>query len=208
MISDGEKRANNGGLVVVLIILVAIIIGLLIGVLVLYINRGENEPTNEETKTASTMTTDEDRAAFEDYINRFNEVSAKANALYNRESVLASEILDVYGPTIDYYLSRNDYSNAQTFILLRTDDLMKYNYKKEAMDTLTSIDYSFFPKAIQNRYYHRIVSIANGLGEDEVASKYQKLANDTEAAVEEAKRQSREWQEVFNAPIKEEDDKR
>ncbi len=208
MVNDGEKRADNGGLIVVLFILVTIIIGLIICVLLLHINKGKNEPTNEETKIASTMTTDEDKIAFEDYINRFNEVSVRANTLYDRGSVLANEILDVYGPTIDYYLSRNDYSNAQTFILMRTDDLMKYNYKKEAMDTLINIDYSFFPKAIQNRYYHRIVSIANGLGEDEVVSKYQKLANDTEAAVEEAKRQSQEWQEVFNAPIKDEDDKR
>ena len=204
---ESEKNSNVR-LVIVLIVLILVIIGLVVGIVLVRINSDNSGRSDDDGRVDYSMTTEEEKAEFDEYMNRYDAVMAKADELYSHESVSADEILELYGPTIDYYLGKQDYTSAQTFVLMRNSNLIKRGYDREAMDALIAIDYSFFPENLQNRYYYRIISIAERLGEDEIASKYHELADATEAAVEKAREEAIEWEKRMNAPVSEEDDKR
>ncbi|MBR2994610.1 hypothetical protein IKF32_01700 [Candidatus Saccharibacteria bacterium] len=194
---DGQKNtSNNVGLITVLVILVLVIVGLVVGIVLVKNNTGGGEePQEEEVWTDSTEMTEEEKMKHDQFIATYNEIAKKAEELYSHESVSAEEIMNLYTPTIKAYLDKGDFADAQTFILLRNENLIDRNYKKEALDALTSIDYSIFPEVMQNRYYNRIIKLASELNETDVVNKYQVLADKTKAAAEEASKASAEWAE-------------
>ena len=107
--------------------------------------------------------------------------------------------MNLYNPVINTYLGEGDFASAQTFILLRNDNLISRDFKKEALDALLAIDYNIFPEVIQNRYYNKIINLAKELNEKDIEEKYQVLADKTKAAVEAASRASAEWAEKMQS---------
>ena len=195
-------KAKNTGLVLVLVFLIVIIIGLIVGIVfVRNDNNGgdEEEPQTEEIWTDSSDVSDEEKAKHDRFISIYNDVAKKAEELYSHDKVSADEIMNLYNPVINTYLGEGDFASAQTFILLRNDNLISRGFKKEALDALLAIDYNIFPEVIQNRYYNKIINLAKELNEKDIEEKYQVLADKTKAAVEAASRASAEWAEKMQS---------
>ena len=195
-------KAKNTGLVLVLVFMIMIIVGLIIGIVfVRNDNNGgdEEEPQTEEIWTDSSDVSDEEKAKHYRFIAIYNDVAKKAEELYSHGKVSADEIMNLYNPVINTYLGEGDFASAQTFILLRNDNLISRDFKKEALDALLAIDYNIFPEVIQNRYYNKIINLAKELNEKDIEEKYQVLADKTKAAVEAASRASAEWAEKMQS---------
>ena len=194
--SIDEERGNTG-LVIILIVLFLVIIGLTVGIVVLRLNNGNDDGASSVTEAeyyGEPVISEEQDKQIKDYQETYDKVIKEARERIVGDAVAEETILEVYSPTIDGYLADGDYSDAQTFILLRHEALVQYGYKKKAMDLLISMDYSIIPEHIQNRYYKRIVALATELGESETASKYQVLVDETAEAAKEAGEASRRLQ--------------
>lgn len=195
--SIDEERGNKG-LVIILIVLFLVIIGLTAGIVVLRLNNGNDDGTSSMTEAeyyGEPVISEEQDKQIKDYQETYDKVIKEARERIVGDAVAEETILEVYSPTIDGYLADGDYSDAQTFILLRHEALVQYGYKKKAMDLLISMDYSIIPEHIQNRYYKRIVALATELGESETVSKYQALVDETAEAAREAGEASKAFTE-------------
>lgn len=197
----GQKKKNNKWLVVVLCALVVLIVGLVIGIIIVNNNRVAEESSQNSTSDDviyfDTNMDGDELAAFEEYMDYYNETRAKVKDLMNADPVDVGAVMKLYSEAITKYSVSDGYSEVQAFVLAEQEDLLSGGFKKEALDALISVDYGYFPEPAQHRIYNDIIDLAKELGDEAVVAKYEPLAEATREAFESSDEAIRETADEF-----------
>lgn len=192
----GQKKKNNKWLVVVLCALVVLIVGLVIGIITVNNNRAAEEDdqnsVGDDVIYFDTNMDGEELAEYNEYMDYYNEVRARVREIMNADSVDVGAVMKLYTEAITKYAARNGFSEVQAFVQAEKEDLLDGGFKREALDAMISVDYSYFPEPAQHRIYNDIIDLAKELGDAAVVAKYEPLAEATKEAFESSDRAIRE----------------
>lgn len=176
----GKKTSGNKVLVIILGFLGVAIVGLIVGIVIVNLNNQQNS-NEEKTYNCSPDTvvnfdlTSEESAENEEFSEMFKSLTKEVDELFNANPVDLDAIIALYEPEIQKYINKNDYRKVALLISSRTGQLVTRGYGQNALDILTSIDFSVFSGIEQYRQYDQIIQIAKDLGKDEVVRKYEAL---------------------------------
>lgn len=175
---------KNKSLTITLASLCCVAIALAVVVIVNHFNPTPETSTDTSSET-SKPSEEEEKALRESYnnaIETFKQTEAKVAELLAQDPIDVQAVVSLYAERINQCLANNEVDRAGAYITSERENLLSKNFKKEALDALTAIDYSVFVEAEQYRRYTTIISLAEELGENEIVSKYEPLAAKTKAA--------------------------
>lgn len=193
-------ESNNRGLIALLCVLVVVIVGLVTGIIIVENNNtAEENSQNEEDEVVyfDTNMDGEGLVAYGEYLEYYDEVRAKAKELMEIDPVDIEAVRSLYNEAIAKYAAENGYSEVQAFVLAEKEDLLSGGFKREALDALAVVDYSYFPEPAQHRIYNEIIDLAKELGDAVVVAKYEPLAEATKEAFESSDEAIRETATEF-----------
>lgn len=172
-----EKQGGNRWFVVLLCFFVMLIVVLATS-LVVTINTNNTPVDDLSDKQAEA----ELRQYVED-ANEYYTTRDKVSAMIENGTVTPEKIISTYSKYVD---SRDTTSGAvgpiNSYIIAEYEDLMRCGFRQEALNTLTSIDFSFLTETEQHMWYMRITDLAIELGDTSVVQSYEPLLQATQAA--------------------------
>lgn len=186
-------KFNNRGLLVLLCVLGVAIVGLTAGIILMGGKKAEEETEVSEDQ----ISTEEYIAYVEDYYT----VRDRVSELLVSGSVSADEIIEIYSEYIDTNLSSGNTEQANSYILARHEDLLRGDFKREALDVLVAMDLTFLSEPEQYRWYFNIIALAEELGEVDIVQKYEQLLQVVKPAYDASQAASEATAEEFKELI-------
>lgn len=189
------------------LILILVALGLLIICLIAGIVIMRNTPTPAPDITDDTDTAEEavaidftpeelatikqeetQNAAWEAEYNTFentkSELRTEADKLLQQTPPDTDAIDRNYLDKINSYLTNNDTSSSEALIFDERNYFLEHDMKKEALQYLSTKDYSPYPDFNQYPFYYSIVELATELGDTNLINQFQPLLDQTRPAWE------------------------
>lgn len=198
---EGKAKFENKSLVILLCVLIVAIVGLGIGIGVVMLNSKEEvaveDKSTEEEGIVSTATL-EQIETYEAFRQEYDAVLAETQRLLSENPVDTVAIRELYTEAMSGYMNAATYGNVQDLMIAEYDSLISGGFKEEALDALVSVDFSIFPESVQNRWYNKIVDLAQELGNVDLVAKYQQLADMTKEAAVQSEAAIREYASEYD----------
>lgn len=209
--AEGNTDIGNRGLVATLGVLGVIVVGLIIAIVVVGVNKNSQVAVDVPEQAEEEAKQEAEKREYDEYVGSYNSAQERAEGLLNQDPANASAVHELYSQYIDKYIAMGDLTRARALIMAEEEILLSKGLKKEALEYITSIDYSDFVAPERYRIYVEIIRLAQELGDAEVVAKYEPLADEVRAAYEAeyeaTKNPNRETLALPSAPVLESEDK-
>lgn len=169
---------NNKPIIATLIVLCVAIIGLTAGIVYYNLTKQPSQDTQEaptQTQTNNTnsgTSTTEQIASMEDFQADYSNLTSTTEELLNQTPANAAEAQSLYSQYAEKYLAQGDTYYAYSILLSGSNTLENHGYKTEALTLLTNSDLTVYSTLDQEYFYKQIISLAEELGQSEVANEY------------------------------------
>ncbi len=112
-----------------------------------------------------------------EYDDEREKIDAEAEKLFSENSVKVKKIKELYLDHFSECMAYEAYTLANAYLVGGAKAFLSHNMKKEALEILTSVEVDAIPGVDGCIRHLNILSLAEELGENEIASEYRTIVN-------------------------------